>query len=140
MTLPYFENFRKYLTKFEHSSENMEFYLWFSNYEKRYYTVKKSNENRWSKGLFNFKKKPKLEFICSNELPFNEEITLVVQLFLNPASSLELNLPSKIKEACLLDLNDSTHPDVFRPIFDHVAQLLSASWINFMRKIRGGKS
>ncbi|KAJ9065702.1 hypothetical protein DSO57_1016789 [Entomophthora muscae] len=171
-----FEDFRKFLADTEHSSENLEFHLWFSNFEKRYFTIMKggpagfvplkpppvvnllslksnaregydlflevpihlhkllSSESRKLKNLLSFKKKHKIDFSCPTELPFSEEITIIVKLFLDSSSSLELNIPGKMRDKALSLLKTTTHPDSLRPVFEHIDQLLVASWNSFIGK------
>ncbi|KAI0243505.1 hypothetical protein L0F63_006086 [Massospora cicadina] len=168
-----FQDFRKFLVNTERSVENLEFHLWFVNFEKRYFTIMNcgppgfvplkpppvvnllslksdardgfeiflevpfhlhkllSLETRKLRNLLTFKRRPKIEFACPAHLPFYEEVNIVVRLFFDPCSSLELNVPGKMRDRAMQLLTTSTHPDAFRPIFEHIDQLLIASWNSF---------
>ncbi|KXN72262.1 hypothetical protein CONCODRAFT_77859 [Conidiobolus coronatus NRRL 28638] len=162
-------DFRDFLETVEHSVENLEFCLWFRNYEKRYlskfnpeakkqaavpvvnllsinptagivpfikpcdfilnlytqYTQKTQNKQAFRP------KEKKAAFRCPRNLPFSAEIDILVELFFNPSSPIELNLPSGIKKSLLKELNNKTHPDLFKNCYVHVFHLLNASFVAF---------
>ncbi|KXN69844.1 hypothetical protein CONCODRAFT_7667 [Conidiobolus coronatus NRRL 28638] len=54
------------------------------------------------------------------DLPLADHITMCLKEFIFPGASKELNIPQKLRSDLYERIQDSTHPDIFGPIADHV--------------------
>ncbi|KAM7199131.1 hypothetical protein V8F33_004606 [Rhypophila sp. PSN 637] len=62
------------------------------------------------------------------------ELDTIVELFLSPGGTKELNIPPVMRQQAIADLQNSTHPAALKPVADHVYGLLrNCSHRNFVR-------
>ncbi|KAJ3040753.1 hypothetical protein HDV00_010510 [Rhizophlyctis rosea] len=110
--------FREYLTTTEFSEENLDAYEWFQAYRKRFYSLPRSQQSL----------SPPLSSpahsVDPSHQPLRAETTAALSLFFCASAPQEVNIPHKVQEKLRIDLQSTTHPDVFEEAIRYVVELM----------------
>lgn len=140
------QDFRFYLQYKEHTAENLDIYFWFIGYRNRFNAMSveekiksPSPKERPSPGFMCAKdkgsdgsKKDDDEEELKKELkywdqPFREEVDAIVQTFFHEESFKELNIEGYVNKYSTGYSTQTTHPDIFEDVHEHVYNILKTS-------------
>ncbi|GAN03825.1 hypothetical protein MAM1_0049c03280 [Mucor ambiguus] len=140
------KEFQFFLQNKEHSAENLDFYFWYLGYKKRFdkltddekakspppkerptpgviYNAPKTSDRDDRQVAEDVEKK---EALVSQQ-PFREEIDAIALTFFNEDSFKELNVDSYLSRYVTYYSQQTTHPDIFEEVHQHIYNILKTS-------------
>lgn len=138
----------------EHSAENLDFYFWYLDYRRRFLNLPEEEQAKspppkerataasYDLPLDDLKKKnvekhadfadmnaipSELEYETESNQPFRDEVDAVLRTFFHVDSYKELNIQGYMSRHALYYGCQTTHPDVFLDVHEHVYLIMKTS-------------
>ncbi|KAI8077959.1 uncharacterized protein B0P05DRAFT_543497 [Gilbertella persicaria] len=140
------QDFRYYLLNKEHSGENLDFYFWYLDYCKRFNKLPEHEKAKspppkeratpasYNLPLDTLKKRkqrrntnPLMIRQTDPDQPFRDEVNAVLRTFFHVDSYKELNIEGWMSKYTVFYGCQTTHPDVFVDVHEHIYQIMKTS-------------
>ncbi|CEP10558.1 hypothetical protein [Parasitella parasitica] len=146
------KEFQFFLQNKEHSAENLDFYFWYLGYKKRFEKLSEdekakspppkerpspgiiyNNPNKANKDDKQVAEEQEKQNQLIEQQPFREEIEAIILTFFHEDSFKELNLDSYLSRYVTYYSQQTTHPDIFEDVHQHIYNILkTSSFPNFI--------
>lgn len=133
-----------YLSKKEHTAENLEFHYWYQDYKKRFAALPQDQKSRspppkepitpeFNKVLERGSDYELKRSYANNEQPFRSEVDIVLKTYFHIDSLKELYVHDHVLKYTLYYGAETTHPDVFEAAYQQTYHFMATtSFHNFI--------